>query len=125
VERLIPEQESAEKIEAGCTGSTENSSGKGNLRWRTQRTKNLSRPTRAERIQQNQNGNTQTIRGKKIDFLFEIQQDYNPNMEVTTLSHLFDLLKLKIVYDTLNLARKYKIMVGEVTKSHIPLGSYL
>jgi hypothetical protein len=46
-------------------------------------------------------------------------------MEVTTLSHSFNLLKLKIVYDTLTLARKYKIMIGEVVKSYIPLGSYL
>jgi hypothetical protein len=45
-------------------------------------------------------------------------------IEVTVLPPLFDW-KLKIILSTLTLAKKCKVMVGEVTMSPISLGSYL
>jgi hypothetical protein len=45
-------------------------------------------------------------------------------MEVTVLPSSFNW-KLKIVLGTLTLARKCKVMVEEVARNPIPLGSYL
>jgi hypothetical protein len=45
-------------------------------------------------------------------------------MLVTVLHFLFDLLESKVVYVTLTLAKKYKVIV-EVARSYNSLGSYL
>jgi hypothetical protein len=42
-------------------------------------------------------------------------------MNVTVLHPSFNLLELKIVYDTLTLMQECKVMIEEVVMRHIPL----
>jgi hypothetical protein len=64
-------------------------------------------------------------RNKKQKQYFSLKSnEIHITTEVTALPPSFDW-KLKIVLSTLTLARKCKLMVGEVARSPISLGSYL
>jgi hypothetical protein len=67
--------------------------------------------------------NTNTMR--KTNFSIEIQQDYFQSTEVTALHPYFDYWNKNLFLAHSLISRKMEMKLAEVTRSLIPLGSYL